>query len=94
MNKKVLTILIVLLMAALVTATAVMFIFPYEPKQPPKADETGSTAQGVQEVVNANNEFAFDLYSKLGKSENVFYSPYSISAALAMTAVKLAVFPL
>jgi len=87
MNKKILTIAIALLMVAVVTATAVYFLFPYEPKQPPKVDDTGSTQQGMQEVVNANNKFAFDLYSELDKSEtgNIFYSPYSISAALAMT---------
>ena len=74
-------------MVAVVTATAVLFLFPYQPDQPPKADDTGSTSQGIQEVVNANNKFAFDLYSELNKSEdgNIFYSPYSISAALAMT---------
>lgn len=74
-------------MVAVVTATAVYFLFPYEPKQPPKVDDVGSTQQGIQEVVNANNQFAFDLYSELDKSEqgNIFYSPYSISAALAMT---------
>jgi len=87
MNKKVLTIGIALLMVAVVTATAVLFLFPYQPSQPPKADELGSTSQEIQEVVNANNKFAFDLYSELDKSENgnIFYSPYSISAALAMT---------
>ncbi len=74
-------------MVSVVTATAVLFLFPYEPKQPPKADDTGSTQQGIQEVVNANNKFAFDLYSELSKSENenIFYSPYSVSAAFAMT---------
>jgi len=74
-------------MVAIVTATAVLFLFPYNPDQPPEADETGSTQQGIQEVVNANNKFAFELYSKLDKaeSENMFYSPYSISTALAMT---------
>jgi serpin B len=87
MNKKVLTIGIALLMVAVVTATAVLFLFPYQPNQPPKVDDVGSTQQGIQEVVNANNKFAFDLYSELDKSENgnIFYSPYSISAALAMT---------
>lgn len=36
-------------------------------------------------VVNANNRFAFDLYSKYkSKDGNIFYSPYSISSALAM----------
>ena len=74
-------------MGAIVTATAVLFLFPYQPDQPPPVDDTGSTPQGVQEVVNANNQFAFELYSELNKDEdsNIFYSPYSISAALAMT---------
>ena len=87
MNKKFLTIGIVLIMVAIVTATAVLFIFPYQPDKPPVADDTGSTQQGIQEVVDANNQFAFDFYSELDKSEqgNVFYSPYSIFAALAMT---------
>lgn len=87
MNKKILTIGIALLMVAIVTATAVYFLFPYEPKHPPKADDSQSTPQGIQEVVSANNKFAFDLYSELDKSTegNIFFSPYSISAALAMT---------
>jgi len=87
MNKKILTIGIALIMVAIVTATTVFFLFPYQPDQPPQTEDTGSTTQGIQEVVNANNQFAFDLYSELDKSEqgNIFYSPYSISAALAMT---------
>ncbi|MEK6861515.1 MAG: serpin family protein [Nanoarchaeota archaeon] len=85
--KKILTILIVLVMVTVVTATAVLFLFPYQPDQPPEADDAGSTQQGIQEVVKANNQFAFELYSELDKAENdnMFYSPYSISAALAMT---------
>ena len=43
MNKKIFTIAIALLMVAVVTATAVYFLFPYEPKQPPIADDVGST---------------------------------------------------
>ncbi len=87
MNRKVLIIGIAFLMVAIITATAVLFLFPYQPDQPPVTDDTGSTQQGVQEVVNANNQFAFELYSELNKAEdsNIFYSPYSISAALAMT---------
>ncbi|MFH0762728.1 MAG: serpin family protein [Candidatus Omnitrophota bacterium] len=43
-------------------------------------------AQKSNSVVNANNQFAFDLYSKYkSKDGNIFYSPYSISSALAMT---------
>ena len=87
MKKKLFTIGIALLMVAIVTATTVLFLFPYEPDQPPQADDVGSTQSGIQQVVNANNQFAFDLYSELDKSENsnIFYSPYSISTALAIT---------
>jgi serine protease inhibitor len=87
MTKKFILIgLVVILFAGVATAT-VLFLFPYEPTQPPTTDDTGSTQPGIQEVANANNKFAFDLYSELDKSEggNIFYSPYSISAALAMT---------
>jgi len=78
--------LAVILFAGVATA-AVLFLFPYQPNQPPKADDTGSTQSGIKAVANANNKFAFDLYPQLDKSENgnLFYSPYSISAALAMT---------
>src|SRR5713101_1237653 len=37
-------------------------------------------------VVKGNNEFAFDLYAKLRDQQgNLFFSPESISTALAMT---------
>ena len=39
-------------------------------------------------VSAANNAFAWDLYRALPKGkDNLFFSPYSISAALAMTRV-------
>jgi serpin B len=87
MTKKILLIVLLVIAVAGVATAAVLLLFPYQPDQPPKADTTGSTTQGMQDVVNANNKFAFDLYSQLNKSEkgNLFYSPYSISAALAMT---------
>lgn len=87
MTKKFLLIGLAVILFAGVATAAVLFLFPYEPTQPPSADDTGSTQTGIQEVANANNQFAFDLYSQLDKSEsgNIFYSPYSISAALAMT---------
>ena len=38
------------------------------------------------ELVRGNNDFAFDLYHALsGREGNLFYSPFSISQALAMT---------
>jgi serpin B len=40
----------------------------------------------VDALVDGNNAFAFALYQVLkGEEENLFYSPYSISEALAMT---------
>ena len=50
MSKKILTIVIVILMFAVVTATIGLFLFSYQPDQPPQADETGSTPQGIQEA--------------------------------------------
>jgi len=87
MKKTILTIVMILLLVAVVTASTLLFLFPYQPDLPPEADDTGSTTLGVQDVVNANNQFAFDLYSQIIDSDNgnVFYSPYSISAAMAMT---------
>src|SRR5205807_4200160 len=39
-----------------------------------------------QAVVDGDNAFAFDLYAQLRAREgNLFFSPYSISTALAMT---------
>ena len=87
MIKKIILIGIAVILFAGVATAAVLFLFPYQPNQPPIADDVGSTQLGIKDVVNANNKFAFDLYSQLDKSENgnLFYSPYSISAALAMT---------
>lgn len=46
-----------------------------------------SQLKGLPAVVQANNRFALDLYSRLRSTTpgNVFFSPYSIYAALAMT---------
>jgi serine protease inhibitor len=51
-------------------------------------DDAAATPEGVKEVVDANNRFAFELYAKFNeeaKTGNLFFSPYSITAALAMT---------
>lgn len=41
----------------------------------------------INNVVDANNQFALDYYSQLKKKDsgNIFFSPFSISSALAMT---------
>jgi serpin B len=39
----------------------------------------------LKELVSGNNSFALDFYHAMGGEGNLFYSPYSISTALAMT---------
>jgi serpin B len=44
------------------------------------------SAEGLNNVIDANNKFTLDLYSEYKTNKgNVFFSPYSISTALAMT---------
>jgi len=87
MNKRILVILFVLLFIGLATAGAVAFLKPYNPTSPPPAEEIGKTAEGVTAVVNSSNQFNIDFYKEVIKIENgnIFYSPYSIYSALAMT---------
>lgn len=43
-------------------------------------------AQDANSVVTANNQFAFKLYAQYrSKDGNIFFSPFSISSAIAMT---------
>ena len=52
----------------------------------PRSTLPDVTASELTELVDGNSAFAFDLYQELSKEEgNLFYSPYSISLALAMT---------
>jgi serpin B len=51
---------------------------------------TAPVPENSKKVVEANNQFALDLYSRLVNNpeqagENVFFSPWSISSALAIT---------
>jgi serpin B len=53
-----------------------------EPRQTPASLPVNE----LTELVNGNNTFAFDLHRQIRSgSENLFFSPYSISIALAMT---------
>jgi len=45
-----------------------------------------ATSEDVAALVRGGNDFAFDLYGRLAGDGNLFFSPYSISTALAMTA--------
>jgi len=83
MNKKI-------LISGIIVITIALVIFISECVKEPavKVDDSRWTPEGVNVVVNANNQFAFDLYSQFkeeSKDENIFFSPYSISVALTMT---------
>jgi len=43
------------------------------------------SAKGQNSVADSNNVFAFKLYQQVKSDKNLFYSPFSISFALAMT---------
>jgi len=60
---------------------------PSPTSTPPVTDDTEAAPQGNNSIVNANNQFALDFYSELKEREkgNIFFSPYSIAIALAMT---------
>jgi len=56
---------------------------------PIEAKALTSTPEGIAEVVTANNQFAFDMYQQINgqpdqADKNVFFSPYSLSTAMAM----------
>ena len=56
------------------------------PTRDSKIAESEQPSRDLPEVVECCNRFGFDLYSRLGAdSGNLFFSPASISMALAMT---------
>jgi len=63
---------------AQVLALTVLLVSPCLAKEP-------AARQGKEAIVTGNNTFALDLYGRLrGQKGNLFFSPYSISTALAM----------
>ncbi|MFC1768569.1 serpin family protein [Nanoarchaeota archaeon] len=64
-----------------------LFLFSCEEEpEPLPVDVSQATPEGVKTVVDANNQFALDYYNQIkGGDGNIFFSPYSISTALAMT---------
>lgn len=50
-------------------------------------DDSNATAEGVDDIVSANNQFAFDLFLKISEEDdgNMMICPYSIFTALSMT---------
>lgn len=84
MNQKYISISII----SLLLISFVLFLSGCGQQKTIPVDQTGSTSGGINTVVEGNNQFAFDLYSKFKnnpENENIFFSPYSISVALTMT---------
>jgi serpin B len=85
MKKIVIAVLVILLLLPLIACTQPA------PGQLLKSDKERITSPDVNPseqalLVEGNSAFAFELYQALrGKEGNLFYSPYSISLALAMT---------
>lgn len=75
------------LILVFVLATVGMLVAFFEFKSHRRADDRGATPEGISAVASADNRVALDLYSavKGTGNENVFFSPYSISTALAIT---------
>jgi len=85
MNKKIILVLVVVIIA--IGGSGIYYFNNQEPtpEPAPVANDKGATPAGINSVINANDQFALDLYSQLKNSEgNIFFSPYSISTALAM----------
>lgn len=81
MNRKILPGIVIFLIIMIIGGIFIFrekIIFLPEPK--PKLSD-------IKNVVDANNQFAVDYYSKLKSknNDNIFFSPFSISSAFAMT---------
>src|SRR3989344_6916606 len=72
--------IILSIIVVLILLLGAFFLFKQEPSI------NNNQNQQKDNIIDANNQLAMDLYSKYkSKDENLFYSSYSISSALAMT---------
>jgi serpin B len=72
----------------LLISLTMIFAVACKTKAPEKSVATTTTniSKPDPSMIARNNQFAFDLYKNISqKPENLFYSPFSISAALGMT---------
>lgn len=76
----------IIVLGAIVVLAVIIAFSSFKTSNPPTTNNNQSSAIIFNSVVDANNQFALDLYSKYkSKDGNVFFSPYSISSAIAMT---------
>ncbi len=86
MKQKNLIISLIVLVAVIVIGALLYKPASETPPPAPPVDDSGATDQGVASVIEANNQFALEFYQQIKDGEeNIFFSPYSISTALAMT---------
>lgn len=84
MNKKI----ILGIILALIIIGLVIFFIPKNNNLLPSPfnNSLNPSAKAADNIIDANNQFTFDLYSRYSTDDsNIFFSPYSISSALAMT---------
>ncbi len=91
-NKKSVFVLLVIFIMLLPGCTAITELVPGSSNSQvlvselPRGDVRDTTGDDLNELAAGNRAFALDLYHRLETSNgNLFYSPYSISSALAMT---------
>ncbi len=88
-TKKMIVITTVCIVTALVIFAGLLYSGFFSPpgNVQARAVDTFSTAESVDSLSDAMNGFSFEMYNELGidSDENVFFSPYSIFVALAMT---------
>ena len=92
MNKRLIAVLVIVLLLPVIASIQMAQPAGGEVLKSDKeritSPDAGSSEQAL--LVEGNSAFAFELYQALkeelqGKEDNLFYSPYSISLALAMT---------
>ncbi len=91
---KKMNLIVVIFLCAVLLIAAFVGIYFYKPDtktkemgEKPVAIETLATKQSITTLAESINDFSFNFYDKLieDNSENIFFSPYSIFVALAMT---------
>lgn len=78
------------LIFSIIILACIVFISSCNPDDPAEPNEPllRSISAEEQEIIQASNDFSFDLFASVNSShpsENVFISPFSISTALSMT---------
>ena len=88
-SKKKITFIVVCLVIIILISTALMFsaFFSMSNIVKARAIDTYATSESVDSLSDSMNSFSFEMYNELdvNSEDNVFFSPYSIFVALAMT---------